>query len=561
MKKLCGRGGRHIYGIKIDVVMNKKQIEKILNLRKLGSWTESLTEGLLLGALAGIVACAFRATCTWAAGIPAALASCWRQNIWLLPLWLLGASCAALFLGYLVLKVPLISGSGIPQTELMLQGRLHLSRSDWWKILPAKFLSCVLGYFCGFSIGRAAPCVQIGAAVSSILNGLGEHFFRGGPQIHAAVGSVAGLTAAFGSPVAAFLFAFEEMGVKKTLRGLLFLCSASLASGVITFFFFGRLFLLDTSSLIFGHPLFSDSFSATDGAVFFSSVLPTSCFLALGVGILAGIAGSLHCRLLMNIKNAEAARSRLPQPLRILPLLLPAVLCLFFLPDVMGGGEILIAKLLHAASSLVHSASSFNTNCSDSTAFAVGSNALPSALSLPNISTARTIFSDISFLNISEKSVLFSDISFLKISAGLAVLYLAKTVFSAFCGTGNTPGGILMPTLCGGALFGAFMGCLILGLTNASSPFNFLENLDSLANNSSIHPEIFLLAILYGMAGFFAAVIRAPLASAVLIMETTGIFLPEAFLAVFAACGTARLLHTKPIFQSLKEGIVMARRK
>ena len=116
----------------------------------------------------------------------------------------------------------------------------------------------------------------------------------------------------------------------------------------------------------------------------------------------------------------------------------------------------------------------------------------------------------------------------------LALLLLGKFLFSLLSFTSGAPGGIFFPLLVLGALIGCLYG---LGAVH-------LFGLD---------PGLVPVFLLLGMAGNFAAIVRAPFTGAVLLFEMTGsmpCLLP--LLAVsWAACLTANALRSTPIYDSL----------
>ncbi len=115
----------------------------------------------------------------------------------------------------------------------------------------------------------------------------------------------------------------------------------------------------------------------------------------------------------------------------------------------------------------------------------------------------------------------------------IALLLAGKLVFTLFSYASGSPGGIFLPMLSIGALAGA----LIHGFfpeTAALQPY--LSNF-----------------ILLGMAGFFVAVVRAPITGAVLITEMSGSLahFPAFILVSIAATATAELFGTRPIYDTL----------
>ncbi len=285
-------------------------------------------EGIIIGLGCACVICSFRLARDHAAPVIFTWLSGWKEHWWTAPLWLLILVAAARFLGWLVGKVPLISGSGIPQTELIVRGRLHVSRKDWLRVLPAKFVGCLVSTLGGLSLGREGPCIQMGAATAALLTGHWERFSFSG-HIHIAAGAAAGMTAAFGSPVAGVLFVFEEMKSRFTWGGLIAVGFSAAAAALATRYIFGF-------GLIFP---FREIHS-----------LPLSSLWLIPVtGVAMGAAGVLYNKALLGTKNAEALHTPLPQTWRILPPMLAAFVLAFACPSVLGGGEDLVTGLIRFA--------------------------------------------------------------------------------------------------------------------------------------------------------------------------------------------------------------------
>ncbi len=102
---------------------------------------------------------------------------------------------------------PEARGSGVPQTK----AAFHLRQGFISAREPVgKFLTSVLCIGSGHSIGREGPSVQIGAGLASVIG----RWIRLSPkrvQSLVPVGAVAALAAAFNTPVAAVVFALEEI--------------------------------------------------------------------------------------------------------------------------------------------------------------------------------------------------------------------------------------------------------------------------------------------------------------------------------------------------------------
>ena len=105
-------------------------------------------------------------------------------------------------------------GSGIPQALAALEccrTEDGAQRLLSFRIVVAKFAGIVLGVGCGFVLGREGPTVQIGAATMYAC----RHFVPGHRESfrrHLIIaGGAAGIAAAFNTPLAGIVFAFEEL--------------------------------------------------------------------------------------------------------------------------------------------------------------------------------------------------------------------------------------------------------------------------------------------------------------------------------------------------------------
>jgi chloride channel protein, CIC family len=110
--------------------------------------------------------------------------------------------------GFLLAKVfPDVRGSGVPQTE----AAYHLADGVIPTHVPlGKFITGVLCIGSGHSMGREGPSVQIGAGLASLI-GRWLHLSPRRVRDLVPVGAAGALAAAFNTPVAAVLFALEEI--------------------------------------------------------------------------------------------------------------------------------------------------------------------------------------------------------------------------------------------------------------------------------------------------------------------------------------------------------------
>ncbi len=119
----------------------------------------------------------------------------------------------------------------------------------------------------------------------------------------------------------------------------------------------------------------------------------------------------------------------------------------------------------------------------------------------------------------------------------LLLLFALKFLFSMVSFGSGAPGGIFLPLLVLGAVVGS-----------ASSQLFQLFGLDAL-------PQSF---VILGMAGLFAAIVRAPVTGIILISEMSGSFshLLSLSLVALTAYAVADLLHAKPVYDILLERLL-----
>ena len=130
------------------------------------------------------------------------------------------------------------------------------------------------------------------------------------------------------------------------------------------------------------------------------------------------------------------------------------------------------------------------------------------------------------------KSLMDSNIS-LKI---LVIIVVIKFLFTMISYGSGAPGGIFLPLLAIGALIGNLYGIMLVHLIHFDSIY---------VNNF----------IILAMAGYFTAIVRAPITGTILITEMTGSFthlLPLAIVSIVAYI-IADILKSKPIYESLLE--------
>jgi CIC family chloride channel protein len=207
-----------------------------------------------------------------------------------------------------------VRGSGVPQTE----AAFHLHDG----VIPArvplgKFLLGVLCIGSGHSMGREGPSVQIGAGLASTL-GRWFQLPPGRVKELVPVGAAGALAAAFNTPVAAVLFALEEIigDMNATLLGSTVV--ASVASVSVE------------RSILGNEPLFR--------VPAYHLVHPAELLAYAALGVIGGVISVVFCKGLLGLRRVFLD---MPPATRILQ---PAIgglaigALLLVVPQVMGVG-------------------------------------------------------------------------------------------------------------------------------------------------------------------------------------------------------------------------------
>ena len=152
------------------------------------------------------------------------------ESTYLLPLILTPVGFA--FCSWLAFTLfPASQGSGIPQAIAARHLRRDSERSRLLSLRVAvgKIILTIVALFCGASIGREGPTVQVGASIMMIAGRIGGMAQAQGLIL---AGSAAGISAAFNTPLAGIVFAIEEMSRTYQSRANGLVLTAVILSGL-----------------------------------------------------------------------------------------------------------------------------------------------------------------------------------------------------------------------------------------------------------------------------------------------------------------------------------------
>lgn len=229
--------------------------------------------------------------------------------------YILVPTLMSLVTGFLLARFfPDARGSGVPQTE----AAYHLNQGDIpFRVAFGKFLTGALCIGSGHSMGREGPSVQIGAGIGSSI-GKWFHLSPARLQSLVPVAAAAALSAAFNTPVAAVIFALEEIigDMNAALVGSTVV--ASVASVIVE------------RSILGNNPIFH--------VPAYHLVHPAELIAYLILGIAGGIVSLAFCKGLLRARRFFRG---MPKWTRILQPAMGGLIIgviLIFFPQVMGVG-------------------------------------------------------------------------------------------------------------------------------------------------------------------------------------------------------------------------------
>ena len=435
-----------------------------------------ILEGTLIGLVTGVLISVFRLMLMGADSIRdrmVAYAGSGAGHAVLIALVLIAA--AAVITVLLVIE-PDIAGSGIPQVEGELRGQKDMR---WCRVIAGKMAGCALAIGGGLALGREGPSIQIGAMV-----GKGFARARRTPlteeRLLLTCGAGAGLSAAFGAPLAGAIFSLEELHRNFSAEVLLTTMAAAAASDFVAANILGLtpVFGFDVEhglplryywavillGLILG--AFGAVYNKTIAFMQDLSEKIGKAFAGFVCGITRRDAALIKDGFHPTVFAARAATFG-----RMLCVMALAYIMYFIYPQVLGSGSGLVGQISRGE-------------------YALGA---------------------------------------------IALLLLVKFIFSTASFGSGSPGGIFLPLLVLGALTGGLFS-RILGL-------------------AGVDQRYITGFVVVAMAGYFAAIVRAPVTGVVLITEMTGDFttLLPLVLTSLAAYLTAEALGVKPVYTQLLE--------
>jgi len=229
--------------------------------------------------------------------------------------YILVPTLMSLVTGFLLARFfPEARGSGVPQTE----AAYHLNQGNVpFRVAFGKFLTGVLCIGSGHSMGREGPSVQIAAGIASPI-GKWFHLSPVRRQSLVPIAAAAALSAAFNTPIAAVIFALEEIIGDKNATLLGSTVVASVAAVIVE------------RSVLGNNPVFR--------VPAYQLVSPAELIGYLILGIAGGIVSLAFCKGLLRARKLFMAMPKWSKIFQPAMGGLVIGLILIFFPQVMGVG-------------------------------------------------------------------------------------------------------------------------------------------------------------------------------------------------------------------------------
>lgn len=287
-----------------------------------------LLVGICTGLFAGVLVTFYNIAANIVTAYSKDLYTAIQQHPGFVPLLFAVLAISAFGIATLVRFVPMVRGSGIPQTEGASRGLLTMK---WYQVLPSMAAASLYCMFCGLAAGSEGPSMFIGGAcgdgVSSLLGGSDME-----RRYQITGGACAGLAVAFNAPLTGILFAFEE--AHRRFTPSIFICAFS---SVLT--------AIITRNALFAamHMPVTEAFEAF---VFTSKALPITGYLFVALAaVVSGLFGVGFYKLALLLRKLFSKITVLHGAVRMLiPFLFAGVVGLISV-YAMGGGHTLIEAL------------------------------------------------------------------------------------------------------------------------------------------------------------------------------------------------------------------------
>lgn len=279
-------------------------------------------EGALVGLVGGGVVTLYRLSLSNAEALMRKITGAAAGNVLAMAGWIATLALILLVVSRLIKWEPATAGSGIPQVDAEVMGRMDMPHG---RVLLAKFCEGTLLTFAGLSMGREGPSVQLGGmSGKAVSRALGRK--RGEERLLVTCGAAAGMSAAFHAPLTGVLFALEEIHKEFTAPLIISVMTSSVVADFLV------------SQVLGIRPVISLAFAANLPHADYATVV----LLGLACGLIGAAhnVGMFACKGIYQRVFKSGVTRKLMVPFAM------AGLCAFACPDLLCGGDAIVEKLM-----------------------------------------------------------------------------------------------------------------------------------------------------------------------------------------------------------------------
>ena len=228
-------------------------------------------------------------------------------------IWLLLAALLGIIVAYINKLEPDAAGSGIPQVSGEIRGYFSL---NWWRVIIAKFIGGTTSVFCGLSLGREGPSVQLGGMAAKGVAKVTKSDKTTELRM-ISCGAGAGMAAAFNAPIAGTMFVLEELHRSFDKALLTMGIVSAITADYISKIFFGQntIFRYEPTTLALRH-----------------------YWILLIMGVVLGVSGASYNIIMVKAQKLFKA-IKLPTPIKLAAVFLVSGVIGLYVPQILCGGH------------------------------------------------------------------------------------------------------------------------------------------------------------------------------------------------------------------------------
>ena len=303
-----------------------KERKKISTLRKLKAKNNEafflVIRGLEVGIFSGLIAVLYRYMLSFAESGLEQVLEFVGKNPSRIALWLILLAILGVFVYFVNKWEPDAAGSGIPQLNAEIKGRLNPS---WWRVILAKLIGGTTSVFSGLSLGREGPSVQLGGmaakGVAKITKADKTTELR-----MVSCGAGAGMAAAFNSPLAGTMFVMEEIHHSFDKNILCMGIVSAVVADYVSKLFFGQNTIFNYTTVTF--PL-------------------RHYWILILLGIIIGLCGVGYTQLMLKTQELYKRITKIPQYIKLPIVFVISGIVGLVLPQVLCGGHSMVSLLMN----------------------------------------------------------------------------------------------------------------------------------------------------------------------------------------------------------------------